>query len=420
MGCGIRQCDGYYILYSGHEDRHTGGVGFILHHSIYRLWWEGGKIWQHVSERLATLTFPLAGSASKRKLTLVGVYAPTNDPKHRVESEVFYEGLQRVIDDLPASHLMMVLGDFNARVGGFDEDLAKIMGRFGIDELNENGRRMMHLCAKNDLAVMGTFFPHKKAHKYTWEHATAGRRFMIDHVLVPVKYKGCVKDWRTVQHSYHTNADHRLVRMEVNIRISLRRDLRRAACKRLFDRKRCHDAACVEAYQAATQDIVFEEPKVAGDFQSRFDAFIQSIRDAFHTHFRPAGSNKRKSFVSDSSMDLIEQKRRAFLSWQQISHRRGHVDYDGATEVDAKGVYRVAAKKAKKSIHRDKSKWIEGLVTELENKGGANHPDFFKRIRAIFAPKSKPSMTIRDNAGKLIMMMRGSLDGMNGGRGSLM
>lgn len=82
------------------------------------------------------------------------------------------------------------------------------------------------------------------------------------------------------QHSYHTNADHRLVRMEVNIRISLRRDLRRAACKRLFDRKRCHDAACVEAYQAATQDIVFEEPKVAGDFQSRFDAFIQRIRDA--------------------------------------------------------------------------------------------------------------------------------------------
>lgn len=112
VGYGIRQCDGYYILYSGHEDRHTGGVGFILHHSIYRLWWEGGKIWQHVSERLATLTIPLAGSASKRKLTLVGVYAPTNDPKHRVESEVFYEGLQRVIDDLPVSHLMMVLGDF--------------------------------------------------------------------------------------------------------------------------------------------------------------------------------------------------------------------------------------------------------------------------------------------------------------------
>jgi hypothetical protein len=161
IGCGIRQCDDYYILYSGHEVNHYGGVGFILHHSIYRLWWEGGKMWQHVSHRLATLTIPLAGSASKRNLTLVGVYAPTNDPKHRAQSEAFYEELQTVLDDLPASHLMMVLGDFNARVGGFDEDLAKIVGRFGIDDLNDNGRRLMQSCVKNDLAVMGTFFSHK-------------------------------------------------------------------------------------------------------------------------------------------------------------------------------------------------------------------------------------------------------------------
>jgi hypothetical protein len=359
-------------------------------------------MWQHVSHRLATLTIPLAGSASKRNLTLVGVYAPTNDPKHRAQSEAFYEELQTVLDDLPASHLMMVLGDFNARVGGFDEDLAKIVGRFGIDDLNDNGRRLMQSCVKNDLAVMGTFFSHKQAHKYTWVHASTGRRHMIDHVLVPVKHKDCVKDWRTVQHSYHTTADHRLVRMEVHLRISLKRDLRRAACKRLFDRKRCHDAACKKAYQAATHDIVFEDPKVVGDFQQRFEAYIQNIRTAFHTHFSPLGARKRKSFVSDSSLALIEEKRTAFLNWQQMSHRRGHDDYDGDREAIAKGLYKVAAKRAKKSIHRDKSTWIEALVSELENVGGINHPDFFKQIRSIFAPKHKPSMTIRDKDGKLI------------------
>lgn len=409
MGSGDRPCVGghhhckeYHIVYSGHASNHIRGVGFILHRDIYQRWVQGGKKWHPISERIVTLTLPIAGLATKQFLTLVGVYAPTNDPKHRADSDLFYEELQAVIDRLPSSHLTMVLGDFNARVGGFDEDLAKLVGRYANDVTNENGGRLMHLCVKNDLAVMGTFFPHKPTHKYTWVHASTGNRYMIDHVLMPVKFKGCVKDWRTVQHHFHTNADHRLVRMEVSFKVSLKRGPCQAVRKRLFDRSKCLDDNLVKAYMKETDGIAFDAPHDDEPFQHRFESWVRRIQHAFHTHFKVERSQKRKGFVSDATYNLIEQKKRCFLLWHEVHKLKGSEGYDEQLDLTRKRVYRTAANVVKRAVQRDKKTWIDDMVTQLENAGSTRKPDFFKRVRSIFAPKVKRAVNIRDKEGQLL------------------
>ena len=49
-------------------------------------------------------------------MSIVSVYAPT----HRAPAEVkekFYDDLQAVISSVPSSDVLLVMGDFNARVG---------------------------------------------------------------------------------------------------------------------------------------------------------------------------------------------------------------------------------------------------------------------------------------------------------------
>jgi hypothetical protein len=48
-------------------------------------------------------------------LIVLNVHAPTEDKTHNVKYN-FYEGLERVFDELPKYHTKILLGDFSAKV----------------------------------------------------------------------------------------------------------------------------------------------------------------------------------------------------------------------------------------------------------------------------------------------------------------
>jgi hypothetical protein len=99
------------------------------------------------------------------------------------------------------THQKLLVGDFNARVGGKEDDLPGVTGGHGIGKVNENAERLREFCMGNDLAMMGTFFRHQDLKKWTWmDSGNKGRMIdhchMIDHVLVEQKRRGAVEDVR--------------------------------------------------------------------------------------------------------------------------------------------------------------------------------------------------------------------------------
>ena len=67
--------------------------------------------------------------------------------------------------------LLLVMGDFNARVGcGNDMDPSwfGIKGKFGAGCLNENGEHLLTFCAINELCVMNTMFAKKRIYQYSY------------------------------------------------------------------------------------------------------------------------------------------------------------------------------------------------------------------------------------------------------------
>ena len=106
--------------------------------------------------------------------TVVSVYAPTNQASQE-EKDEFYADLQSVIDGVAEEGVLMIVGDFNARVGSSERQEEEdkwndVLGCHGVGRINESGEALLSWCALNSLVVMNTTFEKKNIHKYTWQH----------------------------------------------------------------------------------------------------------------------------------------------------------------------------------------------------------------------------------------------------------
>ncbi len=106
---------------------------------------------------------------------------------------------------------LLILGDFNARVGR-DHDLWKgILGRHGIGNCNDNGRLLLEFCSEHQLIVTNSLFLQKDRFKATWKHPHSKHLHLLDYILTLQSDMQDVLHTR-VMPSADCYTDHRLVR----------------------------------------------------------------------------------------------------------------------------------------------------------------------------------------------------------------
>ena len=116
-----------------------------------------------INRRLITATF----RAKPRDVILIKCYAPTQD-KSEQEVEEFYVQLSGVMRSIPKKHIVVLIGDFNARVGSNAEE-SLMLGRYGTGERDEAGQRLVDFCNDNNLTLTNTLFNRHPRHLYTWK-----------------------------------------------------------------------------------------------------------------------------------------------------------------------------------------------------------------------------------------------------------
>ena len=170
--------------------------------------------WVPVSDRIMTARF----TSKFIKTTVVQVYAPKNEADEETKDS-FYDMLQRVTDEIPRHDMIMIVGDWNAKIGAAQDGEDGVVGRHGLgDERSENRVRFVSSCAANNLATVSTMFPHKNIHKYTWTAPNERVRNQIDHVAVNRKFKRSVRDKRSYRGA-DSESDHNLVITAVRLRL---------------------------------------------------------------------------------------------------------------------------------------------------------------------------------------------------------
>ena len=114
-------------------------------------------------------------------MSIISAYAPTARTSPGVKSR-FLKDLQDVVDEVPHSDFLVLLGDFNARVGVFNpqDDLWHgVVGNFEIEERNSPGEDFLQFYEHNQLTVMNTCFQKKLILCGTWMHPTTKFHHMI-------------------------------------------------------------------------------------------------------------------------------------------------------------------------------------------------------------------------------------------------
>lgn len=172
-GQGTSRYDNYILAYSGRakQDRAQSGVGILLHEKYEQCI----ESIDYINDRIIKVSLKI----NHRQTHLISTYTP-DISKPIEESETFYQDLQNTIDKLNNTDKIIILGDLNARIGR--EVIPGIKQKYNEEITNENGELLIDFCARNELRINNTYFPHKEQHKYTFRN-TRDQKSMIDYVI---------------------------------------------------------------------------------------------------------------------------------------------------------------------------------------------------------------------------------------------
>ena len=183
------------------------------------------------------MSLPLENSS----LFIISAYAPTLGSSDETK-EQFYSTLSDIIKDVPSSHKLLLLGDFNARVGMDYDSWENVIGKHGVGRENSNGTLLLSLCSQHNLMITNTIFQQATRHKTTWMHPRTKEWHMIDYAITRQ---------RDVKDVHHTRAmcgsctwsDHRLVRCKLALHPRAPRHLRRQRSAKKLDISKLKSAA---------------------------------------------------------------------------------------------------------------------------------------------------------------------------------
>ena len=316
-GDGVSQIGDSVIVYSGlsADDPHhrCRGVAVVLSERVASAWRVACSVLDPVSERL--LHIPLKSHTGF--LSLIVVYAPTNEPKNEEESVAFYQALQECVRQVLRRDMLVIMG--NARVENDAATWQGTIGRFGAGELNENGERLLNFCALNDMVVTNTLFQHRPCHQHTWFHPAQSSHsgHMLDYVLVSQQFCSSILDTR-VYRKTNLESDHRLVVSKVRLKLKARRKRAQRYPRHQVDARYLEDQQMVE-FQRLLNESLAAGPK--SDVEEAWCSFKEGIRSA-QSCLPLISETADEDWVTDEARDGARRKKEGWMRWQKFLDNR--------------------------------------------------------------------------------------------------
>ena len=165
------------------------------------------------NERMIHMRF----ASSQGRVNIICAYSPTLSATDE-DKDSFFQSLEGAIKPIPKNEYLLLLGDFNARVGADNNAWPNCLGPHGVGEINDNGQRLLEFCSAHNLCVTNTYFSGKECHKVSWQHPRSKRWHQLDLCITRRADLKCILHTRSY-HSADCNSDHSLVASKVKIHL---------------------------------------------------------------------------------------------------------------------------------------------------------------------------------------------------------
>ncbi|PFX16641.1 Craniofacial development protein 2 [Stylophora pistillata] len=208
---------GYTFFWKGKEEneQRIHGVGSAVKNELIR---NLEELPVGVSERLMTLRLKLK---SNQQATVISAYAPTLQAETE-DKEILYSTLDSVSTQIPSNHKIILLGDFNARVGRDHSVWENVIGKEGVGNANSNAIQLLTKCAEHQLVITNTLFRQKNRNKTSWRHPRSRHWHIIDYFIVHCCDRKDVLITKTMTSSDECRTDHKLMRSSLSFVIRIK------------------------------------------------------------------------------------------------------------------------------------------------------------------------------------------------------
>ena len=130
----------------------------------------------------------------------------------------FYYDLDSVISAAPRTDKLILLVDFNARMGADHQTWEGVIGSEGVGKCNSNGFLLLRKCAEHELLITNTVFRLPTRRKTSWMHSRSKYWHLSDYVILRSIDRQDVSLTKTMCGA-DCWTDHRLVVSKLNLRI---------------------------------------------------------------------------------------------------------------------------------------------------------------------------------------------------------
>ena len=331
-----------------------------------------------VSERIMCLRVHLT---SNRYMSMISVYAPTMTSSTETIM-AFYQDLKAVLCSIPKEDKIILLGDFNARVGKAYGTWSSL-GRHGVGKMNSNGLCLLQLCSEFELAICNTFSHQKEEHKSTWTHPRSKHGHILDYIITR---RRDIQDMCTVRvmRGAECGTDHQLVRGKFKLRIM---------------RKKRSEGIKV--------------PKRINVSKLRIPEVRETLQNAFENIECDGSWSKFKSEVYDSSVEVLGLKKRKHRDWfnendsniNVLLERRyklkvQYLNAPKGRKDEVKTLFREGKAQLQRELRRMKNEWWKGVSKEIQHAyNRKDSKELYHLIKQVFGPQSSVVVPMRSKDG---------------------
>ncbi|XP_045455664.1 uncharacterized protein LOC123665395 [Melitaea cinxia] len=341
MGCHIEEDLDYVFCYMG-ETKGLYGVGFL----IKKAWKNNITNFTGISERVALLQMKFG----TLNISIIQAYAPT-ERSDDTEIQKFYNDLK--IAHTLADEKIIILGDFNAKIGQPKKEEKPVMGQYGLGRRNERGERLLEYAFEYRLAIINTYFKKRPSRRWTWKSPDESVKNEIDYIMTNVPK--IVQNYE-VLNNVKFRTDHRLIRATVLL------NQPKKSRKGFKPAPKIPKTEEEIRYYIDNLKLNIENKLVdTRNVQSYYDALELTITKSL-TNQNDTKKEKRHKILSEETIALIKKRYELTISKNK----------DTNTKKELSKLY----KETSKAIKRDYSKHRQKIITENLNKSRSTRKAF--------------------------------------------
>uniref|UniRef100_A0A8D8XDM6 Craniofacial development protein 2 n=2 Tax=Cacopsylla melanoneura TaxID=428564 RepID=A0A8D8XDM6_9HEMI len=367
LPCGMK----FRIIYSGGLKKRK-GVAIILRQNVANL----VKSVYMISERIIAIKL----DTKPINTFIVQCYAPTLDSNQEVKTK-FYDDLRLTLNHKLFQEVVILLGDFNAKVG--DKRIDNIVGPYGLGDMNDSGEDLINLCTEKELFITNTWFEQKISARHTWTSPDGYTKNQIDFICVSNRFRNAVTNAKTRPGS-DCGSDHNPV--VINIKIKLKKPIKKNITKKWKLNNNTESYNLFTEIVSQKLEHQFNENYCISNIDENWNGMRDTIASTAQEVFGTEKPLCKQKWMTQEIIDLMEKRK---------TYKNSEKPEDATKYKELKG-------KIQKICRQKKDEFINKQCEEAERLDAIDSKLFHKKIKEMTMSPKKLSYSLIDAQGNEI------------------